>query len=44
MEESNVMKPDTENLNLSRISSTTDVTSGSAKIVDPFEFVEENLK
>ena len=38
------MKRDTENSNLSRISSTADVTSGSTKIVDPFEFVEVNLK
>ena len=35
MDESNVMKPDTENSNLSRKSSTADVTSSSVKTVDP---------
>jgi hypothetical protein len=39
-DESNVMKQDTENSNLSRISSTADDTSSSVKIVDRFEFVE----
>jgi len=40
MDESNVMKPDTENSNSSPVSSPSDVTSRSVKILDPFAFVE----
>ena len=40
MDESNVIKPDTENSNLSRKSSPSDVTSRSVKILYPFAFVE----
>jgi hypothetical protein len=40
MDESNVMKPDREHSNLSRISSTADATSSSVQIVDPFAFLE----
>jgi hypothetical protein len=40
MDESNVMKPDTENSYLSHISPTADATSSSVKIVGPFAFVE----
>jgi hypothetical protein len=39
-DESNVMKPDTENSNLSRISSTADATCSSVKNVDTYTFVE----
>jgi hypothetical protein len=39
MDESNVMKPDTINSNLSRIS-TANATCSSVKIVDHFAFVE----
>jgi hypothetical protein len=40
MDESNVMKPDTENSNLSRKSPPSDATSSSVKTVDSFAFVE----
>ena len=40
MDESNVMKPDTEHSNLSRTSSTADATSSNVKIVVPFAFLE----
>jgi hypothetical protein len=40
MAENNVTRPDTENSILSRMSSTSDATSGSAKRVAPFTFVE----
>jgi hypothetical protein len=39
MDESNVMKLDTENSNSSCISSTADVTSSNVKIVERFAFV-----
>ena len=40
MDESNVLKSDTENSNSSRISSTGDATSSSAKIINPHAFEE----
>ena len=40
MDESSVMKPDTENSNLSRISSTADATS---KKTWTFQFISVNL-
>ena len=40
MDESNAMKPDTENSNLSRIFSTADASSSSVQNVDPCAFVE----
>jgi len=44
MDESNVMKPYTENSNLYHISSTADATSSTVKIVDPFGFVKVKCK
>ena len=44
MDGSNVMKPDTEISNLSRISSTYDATSSSVKDVETFSFVGVKCK
>lgn len=38
----NVMKPDTENSNLSRKSLTDEATSSSVQNADPFAFVEKS--
>ena len=40
MDETNVMKPDTENSNSSLMSMTSDAASSNVKTVDPFAFVE----
>ena len=41
MDGNNVIKPDTENTNSSRIPSSDEATSRSVQNVDPFAFVDE---
>lgn len=44
MDENNVLKPDTENSNLFRISLTSVATFSSVQNVDPFAFEEVTYK